>query len=222
MIKFSHKEQFTTQHFRRGRLGSNYPIVTLQYTKGIKVNNGFFKSDFNYSKWNFYLEHDFTDGRIGELSYSIDAGITKGILPIVLLDVQKGNDTYYYNSYAFNNMNRYEFATDKYVALAIEQTFGSFPFRYIPGIRKLKWRSLATFRGVLGDMSAENRIANGYYDNSIDYHFTVPDKIPYMEAGIGIDNIFHLVRIDAIWRLNYLNNPGISKFGIKGSIELKL
>ncbi|MDQ6764215.1 MAG: DUF5686 and carboxypeptidase regulatory-like domain-containing protein [Bacteroidota bacterium] len=221
-LRFSHKEKFITQHFRRGSLGSNYPIVTLRYTKGIKVNNGFFKSDFDYSKWNLNIGHDFTDGRIGELSYSIEAGITKGILPIVLLDVQKGNDTYYYNSYAFNNMNRYEFATDKYVALAVEQTFGSFPFRYIPGIRKLKWRSLATFRGVLGDMSPENRIANGYYDTSIDYHFTVPDKIPYMEAGVGIDNIFHLIRIDAIWRLNYLDNPGISKFGIKGSIELKL
>jgi hypothetical protein len=220
-LRYSHKEKYITEHYRRGSLGSNYPIVTLSYTKGIKINNGFLKSDFDYSKWDLNIQHDFTDGRIGQLSYTIDAGITNGVLPVVLLDVQKGNDTYYYNKYAFNNMNRYEFATDKYVSLSIEQGFGSFPFKYFPLLKRLKWRSLATFKGVTGDMSEANKIANGYYDPSINYHFTIPDKTPYMETGVGIDNIFHLIRIDAVWRLNYLNNPGISKFGIKGSIELK-
>ena len=221
-LRFAHKEYYITQHYTRGSFGSNYPIILLTYTKGLKVNNGFLKSDFDYDKWNLNIDHDFTLGRIGQLTYTVDAGITQGVLPIVLLDVQKGNDTYYYNKYAFNNMNRYEFATDKYVSLSVQQTFGSFPFNYIPGIRKLKWRSLITFKGVLGDMTQANKIANGYYDMSIDYHFTVPDKIPYMEAGVGIDNIFHLIRLDAVWRLNYLNNPGICKFGIKGSVELKL
>ena len=70
-------------------------------------------------------------------------------------------------------------------------------------------------------MSEANKIANGYYDPTINYHFTIPDKDPYMETGAGIDNIFHFLRIDAVWRLNYLNNPGISKFGIKASAAFK-
>ncbi|CAN5191490.1 DUF5686 and carboxypeptidase-like regulatory domain-containing protein [soil metagenome] len=220
-LRFSHKEKFITQNYRRGSMGTNFPIATISFTKGFKTGNSFLKSDFDYTKWNLRIEHDITDGRIGQLSYTFDAGLTKGILPIVLLDVQKGNDTYYYNKYAFNAMNRYEFATDRYIALSAQQTFGSFPFRYVPFLKRLKWRSLATFKGVWGDMTEENRIANGYYDNTIDYHFTVPDKKPYMEVGAGIDNIFHLIRVDAIWRLNYLDNPGISKFGIRGSVELK-
>lgn len=220
-LRYSHKEKFITQNYRRGSLGSNFPIATLSFTKGIKIDNGFLKSDFNYSKWNLYIEHDITDGRIGQLYYTIDAGVTNGILPIVLLDVQKGNDTYYYNKYAFNAMNRYEFATDRYVAWSVQQTFGSFPFKYFPLLKRLKWRSLATFKGVWGDMTEANKIANGYYDSTIDYHFTVPSKEPYLEAGVGIANIFRLIRLDAIWRLNYHENPGISKFGIRGSVELK-
>lgn len=220
-LRFSHKEKYVTQYYTRSSLGSNYPIVTLSYTKGIKVNTGFLKSDFDYSKWNLNIQHDFTDGRIGQLSYTINAGFTNGILPVILLDVQKGNDTYYYNKYAFNNMNRYEFATDKYASLSLEQNFGSFPFKYVPLLKKLKWRSLVTFKGVMGTMSEANKIANGYYDSSINYHFTIPDKTPYMETGLGIDNIFHLIRIDAVWRLNYLNNAGICRFGLKGSLELK-
>ncbi len=220
-LRYSHKERYVTQHYTRASLGSNYPIVTLSYTKGIKVNSGFLKSDFNYSKWNLNIQHDFTDGRIGQLSYTINAGFTNGVLPIVLLNVPNGNDTYYNDIYAFNNMNRYEFATDKFISLFVQQSFGNFPFKYVPFLRRVKWRSLVTFKGVLGDMSEANKIANAYYDSTATFHFTIPDRIPYMEAGVGIDNIFHLIRIDGVWRLNYLNNPGVPKFGIKGSLELK-
>jgi len=220
-LRISHKEKYITQHYRRGSLGSLYPIIKLSYTKGFKTPGGLFKSDFDYSKWNLYLEHNITVGRIGQLSYIIDAGLTNGVLPIVLLNVLKGNDTYYYNRYAFNNMNRFEFVTDKYASLAVQQSFGNFPFRYVPFLKKLKWRSLVTFRGVLGDMSKANRMANGYYDTSINYHFTVPDKIPYIESGVGISNIFHIIRIDAVWRMTYQHSLNIPVFGIKGSLELK-
>lgn len=220
-LRYVYREKFITQHFRRGSLGSNYPVINLSYTKGFKINNGLFKSDFNYNKWNINIQHDFSDGRLGQLSYTLQGGITKGILPILLLDVQKGNDTYYYSSYAFNNMNRYEFVADKYASLLLQQNFGSFPFNHIPALKKLKWRSLATFKGVIGNMTEENKIANGYYDTLIDYHFTVPNKVPYMEAGVGIENIFKLLRIDAIWRLNYLQNKNVPTFGILGSIQFK-
>ena len=220
-VRYVYKEKFITQHFRRGSLGSNYPEINLTYTKGFKINNGIFKSDFNYNKWNINIQHDFSDGRLGQLSYTLQAGITKGILPILLLDVQKGNDTYYYNTYAFNNMNRYEFVADKYASLLLQQNFGAFPFNHIPAIKKLKWRSLATFKGVIGNMTEENKIANGFYDPNIDYHFTVPNKTPYMEAGVGIENIFKLLRIDAIWRLNYLQNKNVPTFGILGSVQFK-
>ncbi len=220
-LRYVYREKFITEHFRRGSLGSNYPVINLTYTKGLKVNSNLFKSDFDYSKWDVNIQHDFSDGRLGQISYTIRAGITKGVLPILLLDAQKGNDTYYYNQYAFNNMNRYEFVADKYVSLMAEQNFGSFPFNHIPAIKKFKWRSLATFKGVLGSMTEENKTANGFYDNTIDYHFTIPGKTPYMEAGVGIENIFHLLRIDAIWRLNYLQNTNVPKFGILGSIQFK-
>jgi len=220
-LRYVYKEKFITEHFRRGSLGSNYPIINLTYTKGFKVGNGLLKSDFNYNKWDINIQHDFADGRLGQLTYTLQGGITKGILPILLLDVQKGNDTYYYNPYVFNNMNRYEFAADKYASLLVEQNFGSFPFNHIPAIKKFKWRSLATFKSVIGNMSESNKIANGFYDTTLDYHFSIPDKVPYMEAGVGIENIFHFLRLDAIWRLNYLQNKNVPAFGILASVQFK-
>lgn len=45
-------------------------------------------------------------------------------------------------------------------------------------------------------------------------------KAPYMEASIGIENIFKAVRIDYVWRLNYLKHPGIQNNGIRATIAL--
>ncbi len=70
-------------------------------------------------------------------------------------------------------------------------------------------------------MTEANKIANGYYDTTIPYHFTIPKNVPYMEAGVGVENIFRLLRIDAIWRLNYLQNNSVPRFGILGSVQFK-
>jgi uncharacterized protein DUF5686/carboxypeptidase-like protein len=221
-IRYAHGEKYVLHNYSRISLGSTYPVLSFTYTKGIKINNGLLASNFDYNKFKFVVSQDFPDGRLGELSYTLRCAITQGVLPIVLLDVQKGNDTYYYDQYAFNNMNLYEFVADKSISLHAEQRWGSFPFNKIPGLRKLKWRSLTTFNAVWGGMSDANKQANSYYDTTTTYHFYVPGNVPYIEAGVGIANIFKLIRIDGIWRLTYRNNPEVPKFGLKASIELKL
>jgi hypothetical protein len=47
------------------------------------------------------------------------------------------------------------------------------------------------------------------------YTQTLSFNKPYAEASVGIENIFKFIRIDAIWRLTYLNSPNITKFGVK-------
>lgn len=218
-IRYAYKEKYLTNQFGRVCIGSKYPVVELKYSGGLQIANGFLKSDFRYNKLNLSVSQHFNINPFGKINYSINGGITDGTLPILLLDVAKGNDTYYYNKYAFNNMNRYEFAGDHFISLAVEHEWGSFPYNHIPLIKKLKWRSVTTFRALKGSMTPANKTANGYYDNTISYHFIVPDKAPYMELGYGIENIFHILRIDGIWRLNYLDKPGTPKFGIRASLQ---
>jgi hypothetical protein len=40
------------------------------------------------------------------------------------------------------------------------------------------------------------------------------DNRPFAEAYIGVENIFKFIRVDAIWRLSYLDQPNARKFGI--------
>lgn len=41
------------------------------------------------------------------------------------------------------------------------------------------------------------------------------DNQPYLEAGVGIYNIFNIIRIDYIRRFTYLHHPGVSASGIR-------
>ncbi len=38
---------------------------------------------------------------------------------------------------------------------------------------------------------------------------------PYMEAGIGLDNVFKVLRIDYTWRLTYRDNPQACRGGLR-------
>ncbi len=218
-VRYAYKEKQVITHFNRVSLGSKYPIIELRYTKGIPINDGLLKSDFNYHKYAVSISQQLNIAPFGSLSYIIDGSITNGVLPLALLNVAKGNDTYYYNRYAFNNMNRYEFVSDRFAAVMIEHRWGSFPFNRLPLIKKLNWRSVTSFRALTGSMSSANRAANKSNENANSYHFTVPDKTPYMEAGFGVENIFHVLRIDAIWRLSYKDKPGATNFGLRAAFQ---
>ena len=38
---------------------------------------------------------------------------------------------------------------------------------------------------------------------------------PYMEASVGLDNIFRILRLDYVWRLTYRSTPGVSHSGLR-------
>ena len=80
-------------------------------------------------------------------------------------------------------------------------------------MRKLKWREQAQIRGVVGSLASKNSkyavLPPGSYTLSK----------PYFEAGAGIENIFKIIRVDAIWRLSYLKHERASKFGVFVSLQ---
>jgi hypothetical protein len=67
---------------------------------------------------------------------------------------------------------------------------------------------VVNFRGVIGSMTQKNTEFNKL--PSISHTL----EKPYMEAGVGIENIFKVIRVDAIWRLSHLENNNTNKFGV--------
>ena len=45
-------------------------------------------------------------------------------------------------------------------------------------------------------------------------------EYPYMEATIGIENIFKLLRIEYIRRLNYYDHDNVTKNGVQVAVHI--
>ena len=215
-------ELFVQNDNVRLSLGTTKPVFTLRYTLGVK---GVLGSDFNYHKFHANLSQSLNVGTLGRSYYSLSGGFTPSRLPYPLLQAHLGNETIFYNSAAFNLMNRFEFVSDRYASLQFEHSFEGLLFNRIPLVRKLKWRLLGTANVLWGSLSQHN-IDIIPDDVDLDGLAARPfgplGDVPYVELGYGIENIFKFIRVDAIHRVTYRNRPGISTFGIKVSTQFKL
>lgn len=211
-MRFAYREKFVEGKTGRVSLGSEFPVTQILYTGGLK---GVLESDFTYHKLVGKVDDIIKVPPFGYTYYAIEAGKTWGEVPYPLLNVHQGNESYFYDYASFNMMNYYEFISDQYASLFVVHHFEGFFLDKIPLMRKLKWREVASLRGVYGSMSDENKslLVN---QNA----FSTLSKKPYVEAGFGVENIFKILRFDFMYRLTYLDNPDISKFGIRGSLQL--
>ncbi len=130
----------------------------------------------------------------------------------------------FYYVQTYNLMNNFEFASDTYASLHYEQYFEGLLLNSLPLIKKFKWRLLATSNVLYGSLSQQNLklIAPNGSDGTPQNGFKVLDKGHYAEVGYGIENIFRVLRVDAIHRLTYLNDPAVKKFGLRFSFQFKL
>ena len=110
-------------------------------------------------------------------------------------------------------MNYYEFIADEYVSYHLIYHMEGLFLNRIPVMRKLKWREVVQFKGTYGTTSADNKLYNELPTGA--YYITKP----YMEAGVGIENIFRFLRVDGVWRLSYNDHPNVKKFGLLFSMN---
>ncbi len=208
--RFAFNEKYISGEFTRLSLGTKYPAIGLAYTYGIK---NLLHSDYEYHKLDMTVTHWFNISTIGWSKYIINAGKVWGTLPYPLLKIHEGNQTYVFDQMAFNTMNYYEFVSDQYLSVYYTHHFDGLLFNHIPLLKKLRWREVVFYKGLIGSLSSRNK-------NYSVFPETVHSlKGPFQEVGVGIENIFKFIRIDGVWRLNYLDHPDIRKFMVMFSLE---
>ncbi|MDQ3190054.1 MAG: DUF5686 and carboxypeptidase regulatory-like domain-containing protein [Bacteroidota bacterium] len=209
--RFAYREKYVSGEFERVSLGTKYPIIQLNYALGIK---GLFGGQYEYQRATFNVYNYIRTAPFGYFDYMFEIGKIWGKLPYPLLELHPGNETYSYDKYAFNMMNYFEFVSDQYISLSLEHHFNGFFLDKIPFMRKLKWREVVLGKGVIGSLSDQNRAVMFLPPNMNSL------SRPYMEAGVGIENILKILRVDALWRLSYLDNPNIQKWGLRATIQI--
>lgn len=210
--RFAYKEKYVDGEFERISLGTKYPILELQLGFGVK---DFLESDYNYQKFEIAVSDKIRIGIFGYTDFRVTAGKYFGTLPFTLLEIHNGNETYFYDKRAFNLMNFFEFVSDEYATVMIDHHFDGFFLNKFPIMQKLKWREVISMRTVAGRLSDRHRA------ELIVPETTYELDVPYMELAIGIENIFKFFRIDGLKRLNYLDHPNVSEYGIRGTLDIK-
>ncbi|MFL5739999.1 MAG: DUF5686 family protein [Flavisolibacter sp.] len=213
-LRFAYLEKFLENTFYRTSLGSPYPIVEFRYTRGFP---GAMKSSYSYNKIFASVSNYRKIPPYGNISFNVFAGRTYGTVPFLYLDVAPGNEIYYYNKYAYNMMNRYEFIHDRFAGINFEHNIGNGLFRFIPLTRKLKFRQFWTAKTLWGSLSEKNYQLNA----GSGLNFQSLNGKTYLELGTGVDNIFKVLRFDFVWRVLPTGIP-IAKnqrFGVFGSFR---
>ncbi|GAB4203737.1 MAG: DUF5686 family protein [Bacteroidia bacterium] len=214
-IRFAYKEKFVGGNFERVSLGTTYPVIQLMYSKSLPDAYG---GEYNFQRVALSISKRIRITPIlGYTDFNITAGKIFGVLPYPLMELHGGNETYMFDPYAYNMMRYFEFASDQYVSSSAEHHFNGLVFNRIPLFKKLKLREIAGIKGVWGSINDANR-------NVLLFPPTLNalDKGPYLEANVGVENIFKIFRIDALWRLTYPLPRAVDNFGIKFSFQLIL
>ena len=214
-IRFAYLEKFLENDFFRTSLGSPYPISELFLAKGF---SGVANSAYDYFKISGSVSDYIKIPPYGSFYFNVYGGKTFGTLPYVLLDIAPGNELYYYDQYAFNTMNKYEFIHDQYLGMDFEYNIGNGIFRFLSPTRKLKFRQLFTAKTLWGSLSDANKALNFKQGTG----FQTLDGRTFLELGTGIDNILRVFRLDFVWRVLPRPLPlnKSEKFGVFGSFRV--
>jgi len=198
----------------------NY-IATLRYARGI---NGFLNGQYNYHELTASLYKYTNLPPFGYNTFYLEAGGVFGKVPYPLLTIHRGNQTYINYQFAYNLMNFMEFISDRYATVITEHYFNGFFLNKIPVLRRFKLREIVTCKVLYGKVSRQNQPeeASGLYEfpqladgNKITYTL---EKQPYVEASVGISNIFKVLRVDLVRRFTYLDHPDATPFGVRAQL----
>lgn len=227
-LRVSFREQYIIKRHEKIYMDTEIPQFYIEGNRGL---TGILGSDYQYWRLKITMQDRLKLGRMGWMTYTASVGRVWGTVPYPSLFVFRGSQSYnmttigfsvgafqsfsggsnrtaMYDEVGFNLMYFYEFCADEFAVAGFDYHMGGWFLRKIPLIRKLQFKEVFTFRGAWGRLSPQNRAMNTLTDNRVpDEPFAqsiqAPDGRPYVEVGVGIENILKFIRVDYVWRLTY-------------------
>jgi len=219
-LRYAPGEKVVVTKQRRHPVNHNYPIYTLMHTTGFKdVLGGDYAS--NYTELS--VTKRFWLNSYGRIDIYGRAGAQWNRVPFPLLITPAANNSYIIQRSMFNMINNMEFMNDRFVSLDVQWDLSGKLFNRIPLLKHLKWREVIGFKTLYGTLTDKNNpFKKGNQSDLFEFpsrngqptSFVMGDT-PYMELNVGIHNIFKILRVDYVRRLNYLNAPNAKKNGVR-------
>lgn len=164
------------------------------------------------------------------MDFFIKGGVQWNKVPFPLLITPPANLSYIMEDNTFNLIDNMEFMNDRYGLMIFSWDLNGKILNRIPLIKRLKWREYIGCNVLWGTLTDKNNPflaenandkelfyfpGNFRNDGSFYYNSRVMDpKVPYVELVAGIHNIFKLLHVEYVHRMNYIR-PDTQKWGIR-------
>ena len=222
-IRYAPDEKFINTKQRRRTTNKDAWYAQLQHTIGYQ---GLLGGEYAYNYTEFeWFRRTWLPMSWGKIDTRLRLGQQWNQVPWPLLPMPQANLSYIVAPQLFNMINNIEFLNDRFASLMFTWEMGGKIFNRIPLLRKLKWREILEFKTLWGTLSDKNNPYLAENQNSSrlmvfpSNSFIMDGKHPYFEFAVGVQNIFSLIQIEYVHRMNYLYLPTAAKHGIRFTIN---
>ena len=222
-LRFAPGETCINTKQRRLPINLDAPVFTVSHRLGIKNLLG---GDYSYNLTEASIYKRFWLKSWGKIDLKFKGGIQWEKVPFPLLCMPETNLSYIVQDYTFEAINNMEFPTDRYVSGYLYWDLNGKLFNRIPLLKKLKWREWIAVRCLWGELSDKNNPFMAHNEgNPIvmyfpDGSYVIDPKKPYWEISLGIHNIFKLIHVEYVRRMNYNELPTAHKNGVRFMIRM--
>ncbi len=222
-LRYAPGETYVNTKQRRLTINLDAPTFTLGHTMGIK---NFLGGDYNYNVSEMRIYKRFWMNSWGKIDCYLKGGIQWNQVPYPLLLMPAANMSYLIEDETFNLINNMEFLNDRYASLMLSWDLNGKLLNRLPLIRRLKWREFIGINVLWGTLSDKNNptlAANANHPMLMQFPdgcYIMDSHQPYAEFVVGIHNIFKLLHVEYVQRMNYKSLPTSQKRGVRFTFRM--
>ena len=213
-LRFAPGETFYQSRSYRIPINMDAPIITLTQTY---MPRGFMGSLHEVNKTELGLQKRFWFSAFGYADVIIKGEKVWSHVAYPDLLMPNVNLSYTIQPESYALMKPMEFIGDQALSWDLTYWGNGVLMNRLPLIKRLRLREVLTLRGIWGDLSDKNNPALNWDLFRFPYDapcLSLAGK-PYMEAGVGLDNILTVLRIDYVWRLTWRDHAGTDRRGVR-------
>lgn len=219
-LRFAPGETFYQARSYRIPINMDAPVITLRQTY---MPKGFMGSRHEVNKTELDLQKRFWFSAFGYADVIVRGEKMWSQVAYPDLLIPNVNLSYTIQPESYALLKPMEFINDQALSWDVTYWGNGVLMNRLPLIKRLRLREVLTLRGLWGSLSDKNNPVTAGDDV-----FLFPadalcqpmgDK-PYMEASVGIDNIFTILRVDYVWRLTYRDQAGTDRRGVRIQLHI--
>ncbi|MDT8393338.1 MAG: DUF5686 family protein [Bacteroidales bacterium] len=186
-FRFAFREKFLRTKRMKISLGTKYPVIRFQYTRGF---DNILSGEFAYNRYDLKISESFYIKYLGLTAIELRAGYIDGDLPYC--NLYNGNGSYrvftVYASNSFATMRMNEFLSNRFVALYLSHNFGTLLVRtrfFSPEIMLVTNIGFGKLNNAAQHHNTSfNTMEKGFYESGVLFHGLL--DLSFYKVGVGM------------------------------------